>query len=76
MAKTIMSKIYEVEAHSRNITCLDLGETAPVLVTGAQDKSVNLWALGKTQFEMSLQNHNAAITSVKFGKFPSLSVAI
>lgn len=61
------SKIYEIEAHSRNITCLDLGETAPVLVTGGQDKSVNLWALGKERYEMSL-SHNEPVSTVKFGK--------
>jgi WD40 repeat protein len=36
----------EITAHSQKVTCLDLGETGRVLVTGGQDRNVNLWAFG------------------------------
>lgn len=72
MDRKFLSKIYEVEAHTRNISCLDLGEIAPVLVTGGQDRSVNLWALGKNRCEMALQAHNETVTCVKFGKSPQM----
>lgn len=36
----------EIQAHSQKVTCLDLGETGRVLVTGGQDRNVNLWAFG------------------------------
>lgn len=66
--RKVLTKIYEVEAHSRGVKCLDLGETAAVLVTGGQDKIVNLWALGKNRYEISLRGHNEPISCVKFGK--------
>lgn len=66
--RKILTKIYEVEAHSRNVTCLDLGETAAVLVTGGGDRILNLWALGKNKCEISLRGHNESISCVKFGK--------
>lgn len=66
--RKILTKIYEVEAHSRNVTCLDLGETAAVLVTGGGDRILNLWALGKNKCEISLRGHNETISCVKFGK--------
>lgn len=37
------------------MTCLDLGETGRVLVTGGQDRNVNLWAIGSDQcFNVSI----------------------
>lgn len=36
----------EIEAHAQKVRCLDLGETGRVLVTGGQDRNVNLWAFG------------------------------
>lgn len=36
----------EIQAHTQKVTCLDLGETGRVLVTGGQDRNVNLWAFG------------------------------
>lgn len=45
----------EIEAHLAKVTCLDLGVTGRVLVTGSQDRNVNLWAIGNTQcFMVSL----------------------
>lgn len=36
----------EIHAHSLKVTSLDLGQTGRVLVTGGQDRNVNLWAFG------------------------------
>ena len=44
-------RFYFVEdfvAHSSNVSCLALGhQSGHVLVTGGDDKKVNLWAIGK-----------------------------
>ena len=38
----------EFVAHSANVNCLALGhKSGRVLVTGGDDKKVNLWAVGK-----------------------------
>lgn len=38
----------EFVAHSSNVNCLSLGhKSGRVLVTGGDDKKVNLWAVGK-----------------------------
>lgn len=36
----------EITAHSQKVSCLDIGETGRVLVTGGQDRLVNLFAIG------------------------------
>lgn len=39
----------EFTAHNANVNCLALGhKSGHVLVTGGDDKKVNLWAIGKT----------------------------
>ena len=46
----------EIQAHTQKVTCLDLGETGRVLVTGGQDRNVNLWAFGNEKcFMVSTQ---------------------
>lgn len=41
-------KLQEFTAHGSVVTCLQLGrKTSGVLVTGGEDKKVNVWALGK-----------------------------
>lgn len=42
----------EIKAHDGNVTSLDLGETGSVLVTGGQDRNVNLWAIGREELFM------------------------
>jgi WD40 repeat protein len=39
----------EIAAHSQKVTCLDIGETGRVLVTGGSDRLVNLFAIGNNQ---------------------------
>lgn len=66
LARKLAKKICEIQAHTGNTTCLDLGETGRVLVTGGQDKLVNLWAFGSDKCFLSLQGHNGSIMCAKF----------
>lgn len=61
-------KLQDFVAHSSNVTCLALGhKSGHVLVTGGDDKKVNLWAIGKPNCIMSLSGHTASIHCVRFG---------
>ena len=41
-------KLQEFVAHTSNVNCLQVGrKSAGVLVTGGEDKKVNVWAIGK-----------------------------
>lgn len=41
-------KLEEFVAHGENVTCLALGrKSGRVMVTGGDDKKVNLWAVGR-----------------------------
>ncbi|XP_059618123.1 katanin p80 WD40 repeat-containing subunit B1 [Phlebotomus argentipes] len=66
VARKLASKIYEIQAHSQKVTCLDVGQTGRVLVTGGQDRNVNLWAFGNEKCFMSLDGHNCAVDCVRF----------
>ncbi|XP_054724293.1 katanin p80 WD40 repeat-containing subunit B1-like [Uloborus diversus] len=58
----------EFVAHGASVTCLTLGrKSGRVLVTGGEDKKVNLWAVGKSNCIMSLSGHTSSIECVKFG---------
>lgn len=56
----------EIKAHTQKVTALDIGETGRVLVTGGQDRNVNLWAFGNEKCFMSLSGHNGQVDCVKF----------
>lgn len=66
LARKLVKKICEIQAHTGNTTCLDLGESGRVLVTGGQDRVVNLWAFGSDKCFLSLQGHNGSIMCAKF----------
>lgn len=60
-------KLQVFMAHGANVNCLALGrKSGRVLVTGGDDKKVNLWAVGKHSCFMSLGGHNTAIECVQF----------
>lgn len=41
-------KLQEFVAHTSNVNCLKIGRrSSGVLVTGGDDKKVNMWAIGK-----------------------------
>ncbi|ETN67621.1 katanin P80 subunit [Anopheles darlingi] len=64
--RRLPSNIYHIQAHSRNVTCLNLGETGRVLVTGGHDFHVKLWAFSSQECSMTLAGHNSSIEYVKF----------
>jgi len=69
-------KLQEFVAHSASVTCLALGhKSGRVLVTGGEDKKVNLWAVGKPNCIMSLSGHNTGIDCVRFGDSEELVCA-
>ncbi|KAL7636527.1 UNVERIFIED_CONTAM: hypothetical protein RMT77_013302 [Armadillidium vulgare] len=58
----------EFVAHGANVNCLALGQkSGRVLVTGGDDKKVNLWAVGKPNCILSLSGHSTAVECVRFG---------
>lgn len=48
----MISFLDEIQAHSLKVTCLDIGETGRVLVTGGTDRLVNLFAFGNDSCSM------------------------
>jgi len=61
-------KLQEFVAHGAPVNCLALGHrSGRVLVTGGEDKKVNLWAVGKPNCIMSLTGHSTPIACVRFG---------
>lgn len=68
LARKLLQKYYDIQAHAGNTTCLDIGESGRVLVTGGQDKSVKLWAFGNEKCFSSLQGHNGSIVCAKFAR--------
>ncbi|EFN71960.1 Katanin p80 WD40-containing subunit B1 [Camponotus floridanus] len=69
-------KLQEFVAHTPNVNCLALGhKSGRVLVTGGDDKKVNLWAVGKQNCIMSLSGHTTPIECVRFGQTEDLVCA-
>jgi len=61
-------KLQEFVAHVAQVNCLALGHrSGRVLVTGGEDKKVNLWAVGKPNCIMSLSGHSTPVECVRFG---------
>lgn len=69
-------KLQDFVAHTSNVNCLALGhKSGRVLVTGGDDKKVNLWAVGKQNCIMSLSGHTTPIECVRFGQTEDLVCA-
>ncbi|GAB6032812.1 Katanin p80 WD40 repeat-containing subunit B1, variant 2 [Chamberlinius hualienensis] len=69
-------KLQEFVAHGSDVNCLALGnKSGRVLVTGGDDKKVNLWAVGKSNCIMSLSGHTTPIECVRFGNSEELVCA-
>lgn len=63
-------------AHNANVNCLALGhKSGRVMVTGGDDKKVNLWAIGKQSCFMSLSGHMTSIECVQFNYVEELVCA-
>ncbi|CAG0879629.1 unnamed protein product [Darwinula stevensoni] len=66
----------EFAAHTASVNCLALGhKSGRVLVTGGDDKKVNLWAVGKPNCIMSLSGHSTPVECVRFGPSEELVCA-
>ncbi|KAK9869417.1 hypothetical protein WA026_003172, partial [Henosepilachna vigintioctopunctata] len=60
-------KLQDFVAHEANVNCLSLGhKSGRVMVTGGDDRKVNLWAIGKSSCFMSLSGHTTPIECVQF----------
>jgi len=69
-------KLKDFTAHTADVKCLGLGhKSGRVLVTGGEDRKVNLWSVGKPQCIMSLIGHTTSIESVRFNASEELVVA-
>nr|AAT01224.1 katanin p80 subunit PF15p [Chlamydomonas reinhardtii] len=67
MSSSRYAKLVEFAAHAGDVRCVRIGrKTAGVLVTGGDDKKVNVWALGKTTASFSLTGHQSSVESVSF----------
>ncbi|XP_014663977.1 PREDICTED: katanin p80 WD40 repeat-containing subunit B1-like isoform X7 [Priapulus caudatus] len=61
-------KLQEYVAHAGNVNCLALGhKSGRVIVSGGDDKKVNLWLVGKPTCIMSLSGHTTPVEAVRFG---------
>eukprot|EP00658_Telonema_sp_P-2_P005482 TRINITY_DN12047_c0_g1_i1.p1 TRINITY_DN12047_c0_g1~~TRINITY_DN12047_c0_g1_i1.p1 ORF type:complete len:670 (+),score=113.01 TRINITY_DN12047_c0_g1_i1:73-2082(+) len=74
-----MSRAYkhqEFLAHSGDVNCLQIGrKSGRVLVTGGEDRKVNMWAIGKPNCIMSLTGHTSAVECVTFDTEEEVVVA-
>ncbi|XP_073112660.1 katanin p80 WD40 repeat-containing subunit B1 homolog KTN80.3 isoform X2 [Elaeis guineensis] len=69
-------KLQEFVAHASNVNCLKIGrKTSRVLVTGGEDRKVNLWAIGKPNAILRLSGHTSAVESVNFDSSEALVAA-
>lgn len=69
-------KLQEFVAHGANVNCLAMGhKTGRVMVTGGEDRKVNLWTAGKPNCIMSLAGHTTPVDSVRFGHNEEMVVA-
>jgi len=69
-------KLQEFVAHSSNVTCLAIGPTSGrVMVTGGEDKKVNMWAIGKPNVLLSLSGHTTPVQCVQFNSSEELVCA-
>lgn len=57
MIRYVMIVVEEYVAHGSNVNCLALGhKTGRVMVTGGEDRKVNLWTVGKSNCIMVSAN--------------------
>ncbi|XP_041375540.1 katanin p80 WD40 repeat-containing subunit B1-like isoform X2 [Gigantopelta aegis] len=77
MAQTKRSwKLQEFVAHGADVHCLAMGhKSGRVMVTGGEDRKVNLWAAGKPHCIMSLTGHTMTVEAVRFGHAEDMVVA-
>ena len=62
-------RLQEFAAHTTNVNCAYFGRKfSGVLVTGGEDRKINMWAVGKPHALLSLSGHQSAVKSVMFDR--------
>ncbi|GMH33823.1 hypothetical protein BSKO_01657 [Bryopsis sp. KO-2023] len=60
-------KLHDLAAHTAIVNCIKLGRiNAKLLVTGGEDRKVNIWEVGHTKALVSLSGHQSSVESVTF----------
>ena len=60
-------KLQEFPAHTASVNSVKIGrKSSGVLVTGGDDKKVNMWAIGRPQAVLSLSGHQSPVECVTF----------
>ena len=58
-------KLQEQVAHGGPVRCVHIGrKSGGVMVTGGDDKKVNLWSVGRPNAILSLAGHTSSVESV------------
>ncbi|KAK3274882.1 Quinone-dependent D-lactate dehydrogenase [Cymbomonas tetramitiformis] len=69
-------KLQEFTAHAGNVNCLKIGrKSSGVMVTGGDDKKVNMWAVGKSAAILNLSGHQSPVECVTFDAAEEVVVA-
>ena len=67
MQQQKVTQLQSFVAHGAAVNCLQIGrKSGTVMVTGGDDKKVNVWAVGKPNALMSLAGHTSAVECVSF----------
>uniref|UniRef100_A0ACD5U5D1 Uncharacterized protein n=1 Tax=Avena sativa TaxID=4498 RepID=A0ACD5U5D1_AVESA len=67
MATKRAYKLQEFVAHASDVNCAKFGRrTSRILITGGEDKKVNIWAIGKPSAILSLSGLTSPVESVSF----------
>jgi len=76
-ARTKMAaKLQEFVAHGSAVNCLQFGrKSGAVMVTGGEDKKVNVWAIGRPNAILSLTGHTSSVECVTFDSNESTVIA-
>ena len=70
------AKLQEFVAHGSAVNCLQFGrKSGAVMVTGGEDKKVNVWAIGRPNAILSLTGHTSAVECVTFDSNESTVIA-
>jgi len=70
------AKLQEFVAHGSAVNCLQFGrKSGAVMVTGGEDKKVNVWAIGRPNAILSLTGHTSSVECVTFDSNESTVIA-
>ena len=76
LSRPLPTPSQEFAAHTSAVNCLKIGrKSSGVMVTGGEDKRVNLFSIGKPQAILSLAGHQSAVECVTFDQAEEVVVA-